>query len=185
MAPKADVAMADEEAVVPREEEAALAAAREALLRFFREERPKSLFYLGQLEVLFEDRPIIDSQRGGKKGPFHWITSKAVSQLAAEGRIVSEMQPQSPGGAPHGLRFFHAKGYRDWRKEAKQIQQLVAEFSEPAFTQGLGHHLELLVDSALASNGFRVAETEVTAWEGRKWTATGENLSGRSERGTP
>src|SRR5712691_9117846 len=97
----------------------ALTRPGEALLRFFREERPRSLFYLGQLEVLFEDRPLIAARnpKHGKKGPFHWITSKAVSQLAAEGRIAAELPARTPEGAPHGLRFFHAKSYRNFHME--------------------------------------------------------------------
>jgi len=35
-------------------EQVALAITKDALLRFFRKERPRGLFYLGQLEVLFE-----------------------------------------------------------------------------------------------------------------------------------
>jgi len=163
---------------VSEAEQVALAITKEALLHFFREERPRSLVYLGQLEVLFEDRPLIESRdpRRGKKGPFHWITSKAVSQLAAEGRIASEPPARAPEGPPHGLRFFHAKAYRDWHREAKRIQQVVSEFSKAEFARGIGHHLELLVDSALASAQFHVAGRDVNEWNGRKWTKTNENL---------
>jgi len=161
-------------------EQVALAITKDALLRFFRKERPRGLFYLSQLEVLFEDRPLIQAKdpRRGKKGPFHWITAKAVSQLAAEGRIASEPPGPLIKGVPHGLRFFHAKAYRDFHTAAKRIQGLVARYSEGNFTHGLGHQLELLIDSALASARarFHIADVDVNKWKGRKWTQTEEDL---------
>lgn len=158
------------------EELRARAITKEALLRFLRDERPESLSYLGQLEVLFEDRPLIEARRGGKKGPFHWITSKAAYELLAEGRIASDVVAQKVPKAPNPMRFFRSKSYRDWRTEAKQIQRLVAEFSDSAFTQGLGHHLELLLDSALAGHGFMIAARDVNEWQGKRWPDSNENL---------
>jgi hypothetical protein len=158
-------------------DQVALVQTKEALLHFLREERPRSLFYLGQLQVLFEDRPIVDGRRG-KKGPFHWITAKAAALLAAEGRIVSETSNVAGTGTPHSLRFFHSRSYRDWRMEARTIQEIVAQFSRPEFTVDVGNLLELLVDSAMASacGGFHLAARDVNEWKGRKWTKTNQNL---------
>jgi hypothetical protein len=169
--------MGPEQPAEAQSEQVAIEATKVALLRFVCEERPKGLFYLGQLEVLFEDRPIIEGKRG-KKGPFHWITSKAVMQLAAEGRISSEAPSRSLGAAPHGMRFFHARSHRDWRRQARKIEQIVGEFSRPEFTRGIGQLLELLVDSGMASvcGGFRIAAKNANEWNGRRWTKTDENL---------
>jgi len=50
----------------------ALAATKAALLAFLRTERPKDIFYLGQLEVMFEDRRFLKTP-WGMRGPFHCL----------------------------------------------------------------------------------------------------------------
>lgn len=150
----------------------ALGATKAALLEFFRE-RPKEVFYLGQLSVMFEDQRFLKT-RWGLRGPFHWITSKAVAQLAAEGRIASDRDPRGTG-APNPMRFFRAKSHRDWLRQAKEIHDLMAEMSRPSFNQAVGHVAEVLFDSALAGD-FLVAARDVNEWNGAKWTKTNENL---------
>jgi hypothetical protein len=52
----------------------------------------------------------------------------------------------------------------------------VAEFSEPTFTQALGHHGEMLADIGFADIGFRVLARNVPEVDGRRWTETNHNL---------
>lgn len=151
----------------------ALAITRAALLSFFRDERPKEIFYLGQLEVMFEDRRFIKTE-WGMRGPFHWITSKALAQLAAEGRIASDRDPQEPGKL-NPMRFFHARSHRDWRMQAREMHGLMEEMSRPNFNHAVGQLAEILFDSALAAD-FNVAAKDANEWDGRKWTQTNENL---------
>jgi hypothetical protein len=151
----------------------ALAATKTALLQFFRAERPKEIFYLGQLEVMFEERRFLKTE-WGMRAPFHWITSKALGELAAEGRIASDRDPQETAGL-NPMRFFHAKSHRDWRMQAREIHGLMQEMSRPNFNHAVGHVAEVLFDSALATE-FNLAAKETNEWNGTKWTATNENL---------
>jgi hypothetical protein len=153
--------------------EEALTATKDELLKFLRIERPREIFYLGQLEVMFEERRFLRTP-WGMRAPFHWITSKALSQLNAEGRIASDRDPLiTPGLNP--MRFFHAKAHRDWRRQAREMHALMEEMSRPEFNQGVGTIAEIMFDSAL-SEYFNVAGRETNEWQGRRWTATNENL---------
>ncbi|SRR6266536_298735 len=152
----------------------ALAATKEALLRFLRVERPKEIFYLGQLQVIFEDRRFLKT-RWGMRAPFHWITAKALSQLEAEGRIASHRDPQQTGSL-NAMRFFHSKSHRDWRMQAREIHELMEEMSRPNFNHAVGHIAEVLFDSALAAADFTIAAKDVNEWNGTKWTRTNEDL---------
>src|SRR6266849_6288054 len=60
--------------------------AKDAMRAFFDHERT-NVFYKQQLEVIFEDD--VEDENGNKRrGFFHWVTSRALSELAAEGHIA-------------------------------------------------------------------------------------------------
>jgi hypothetical protein len=152
----------------------ALAATKAAILDFLRVQRPKDIFYLGQLEVLFEERRFLKTP-WGMRAPFHWITGKALVQLEKEGRIASDRDPQQTGSL-NAMRFFHSKSHRDWRMQAREIHDLMEEMSRPNFNHAVGHVAEILFDSALAGADFTVAARDTNEWNGVKWTKTNENL---------
>src|ERR1700720_4089319 len=112
--------------------------AKDAIRAFFDEEST-NVFYKQQLEVIFEG------------DFFHWVTSRALSELAAEGHIAVERE-ELPGTG--NITFYHATTHRYWRRQAQEIIALVSGFSAPAFTAGLGAQGELMFDAALASIGF-------------------------------
>jgi hypothetical protein len=134
--------------------------AKEDLKRFF-EERRGTVFYQRQIQVIFEDKY------------FHWITSHALLELAAEGRIASDNLPLPGTGI---ITIYRERGHRYWRRQAEETIKLVSAFSDPAFTAALGAHGELMFDSALASVGFIPTSRKVRQYEGKTWIETGHDL---------
>lgn len=84
--------------------------ARIALEDFF-ERHQNEVFYERQVEVLFE------------KLFYHWITNKALYELRQEGRISSDIQQLGSGLE---IRFYRSNGHRFWKRQAKEISDLVA-----------------------------------------------------------
>jgi hypothetical protein len=111
-----------EEAEEARPRDRVVDEAKEALERFFEEHR-ESVFYQRQIQVIFEDKY------------FHWITSHALLELAAEGRIASENLPLPGTGI---ITIYRERAHRYWRRQAEEIIKLVSAFSDPAFTAALG-----------------------------------------------
>jgi hypothetical protein len=119
------------------------------------------VFYKRQLEVLFEGTY------------FHWITDRALTELAAEGYIATETEEVPIVGH---LTFVRAKGHRYWRRQADEIKNVVVQFSNPAFTAALGAQGEQMFDAALPRFGFMPAGTKVKSYGGRTWAETGHDL---------
>jgi hypothetical protein len=140
--------------------------AKEELRGFFEAER-SGVFYKQQLEVIFEDRY------------FHWVSSRAISELAAEGHVVAE-EETLPGSLP--IVFYHLPSHRYWRRQAQAISGLVAQFSESTFTAALGAQGEMLFDAALASGGFIPTARKVRSYGGRNWGESGHDLDRVFER---
>lgn len=96
--------------------------AKDAVLAFLIENRGH-IFYERQLTIIFE------------KQYFHWITVKALLELAARGSILSEVLELAPN-VP--IRFFRMRTNRYWKRQAAQITKLVKRFSQPDFARGIG-----------------------------------------------
>jgi predicted RecB family endonuclease len=134
--------------------------ARTSILDFFTRSQGE-VFYERQLTVIFE------------RSYFHWITVKALLELAAGGSISSQMlelMPEVP------IRFFWARGNRYWKRQAARVMGLVRRFSATAFTHALGSQGELLVDAALPLAGFAPIARNVRSFNDRTWIASGHNL---------
>jgi len=143
--------------------------AKDVLVRWFDEHRER-VFYGRQLAVLFEKRF------------FHWITTKAVNELATEKKVRSETLPLEVEGGGEEVRFYWSPTLRYWRRQALRIRELIQEFSRPELTRALGLHAELLFDAALARVGFFPSAQDVRAYAGREWTKTGHDLDRLYER---
>jgi hypothetical protein len=144
--------------------------AKEELVAFFNL-RPESVFYQRQLVVMFEDEY------------FHWITARALSELVGEGQISSEKEPLTGGETPSGfITLYRANGYRYWKRDADEIVKLVSQFSDQAFTKGLGLQGEAMFDAALPTVGFLPKGREVTSYNGKEWTETKHDLDRVFER---
>jgi hypothetical protein len=140
--------------------------AKEELRRFFDVESTE-LFYQRQLQVMFEGTY------------FHWITARALGELAAEGHIASDVEPLPPTGT---ITFYRAKSHRYWRTHAKEIIDLVSQFSAQPFTEGIGAQGELLFEAALAGVEFKPTGRKVRSYAGKAWTETGHDLDRVFER---
>jgi hypothetical protein len=140
--------------------------AKDALRAFFDRER-LNVFYKQQLEVIFEGEF------------FHWVTSRALSELAADGEIAVEAQ-QLPGIGI--ITFYRATTHRYWRRQAREVIELVSKFSAPAFTAGLGAQGETLFEAALPSAGFMPTARKVRAYGRKEWSETAHDLDRVFER---
>jgi hypothetical protein len=140
--------------------------AKDQIRAFFDQERT-NVFYKQQLEVIFED------------DYFHWVTSRALSELAAEGHIAVERE-ELPGTG--NISFYHATTHRYWRRQAQDVIALVARFAAPAFTSGLGAQGELMFDAALPTVGFLPTARNVKSYRGKEWQETEHDLDRVFER---
>jgi hypothetical protein len=127
--------------------------------RLFRDDT-KEVYYGRQVEIALE------------RQFFHWITNRALNELAASREILFASDETKPY-APH---FYWPRRHRYPKRQMADIGRLVAEFSEPGFTHALGQHGEMLADIGFADIGFRVLARTVREVDGRVWTATGHNL---------
>jgi hypothetical protein len=154
----------EEEGARPRD--AVVDQAKDEIREFFDRERA-GVFYKQQLEVIFESKY------------FHWVTSRALSELAAEGHIAVEREVLPGTGI---ITFYHANTHRYWKRQAQEVIGIVAKFSAPAFTAGLGAQGELMFDAALASAGFLPTARKVRSHAGRVWNETEHDLDRVYER---
>jgi hypothetical protein len=141
-------------------------AAEIALEQFFAEHRDQ-VYYERQLEVLFESCF------------FHWITQYALKRLRERGVVASELEDLIGIGR---IRFYFHPRHRYWKRQSKEIRQLVLRFSEPQFTKALGDHAETLFDAALPAFGFMPKGRAVTSFNGKTYSTTGHNLDRIFER---
>ena len=128
--------------------------------------RPGDVFYERQLQVRFERRF------------YHWITSRALDQLAQDGAVASRTLALAFGesGGEVTLRFFFSKKLRYWTRKANEVSKLVAAYCDPAFNAAVGHQAEMLFDAALARQGFLPVAENAREYLGRRWEASGHNL---------
>jgi hypothetical protein len=127
--------------------------------QFFRDDA-KEVYYGRQVEVALENNF------------FHWITKRALNELAASREIVFTTD-ETKAYAPH---FYWPRRHRYPRRQMVEIGRLVAEFSEPGFTHALGQHGEMLADIGFADIGFRILARKVREVDGRRWTKSGHDL---------
>ncbi len=155
----------DEDDEEPRRD-AKVDEAKLTLEEFF-EQHPLDVYYERQLEIAFESKF------------FHWITGKALYELRTENRIASDLVQLT---GPVSIRFYRARNHRFWKRQAREIADLVRSFSAPEFTKALGHHGELMFDAALPIEGFMPKGRDVRAYAGKTWTATAHDLDRLFER---
>jgi hypothetical protein len=140
--------------------------AEAAIIEFFAQNE-EEVFYERQLTVIFE------------KKFFHWITVKALLELAAGGSVNSQVLELVPGVA---IRFFWSRGNRYWKRQATRVINLVRRFSENAFIHAIGFQGEILVDAALPLAGFSQVARNARSFNDKMWSATGHNLDRIVER---
>lgn len=145
-----------EEGADPAEE-----AARPALIGHF-ESHKREIFYLKQIQVLFERKT------------YHWITRRALYKLVEEERVVHSKLIKSPGGVEVRL-LFH-KSHRYWKRQAAKLLKIIDEMADPELARACGDHAEMLFLNALASRGFQPYGEDVREYRSRVWAETEHNL---------
>jgi hypothetical protein len=143
-----------------RPRDAMVDTAKEALREFFERER-KEVFYKRQLQVIFEDKF------------FHWITDRALTELAAESHVAEETV-EVP--VIKHITFYRATTHRFWKRQAAEITELVLRFSDPEFTKAIGAHGEQMFDAALPRFGFMPIGSKVRSFREKEWVETGHDL---------
>lgn len=134
--------------------------ASNALLKFING-NAADVFYERQLQVLFE------------KDYFHWITSRALAELARDSLIQSEYLALERRTR---MRLFFSKRLRYWRRSAAEIRALVLEYGKVDFTNAFGHQAEMLFGAALPKVGFLPVAENVREYGDRRWDETEHNL---------
>lgn len=162
--------MYDYEEYVPEEEEERARdpktdEAKEGVLDLVGKD-PDRVFYQRQIEVLPE------------KEFFHWISVRALGELADEGALGTELLPLGTDGGK--IRFFWHPRLRYWKREAARIGKLVLEFSR--LGRAIGIHGETMFEAALPRFGFMPMGSKVREYKGREWTETGHDLDRVFER---
>ena len=132
--------------------------------RFFAE--GLNVFYGRQIEIAME------------RQYFHWITKRALNELVQEGKLGFTLEQLEH----HSAHFYYPRKHRYPRRQIGEVMGLIREFSEPNFTRAVGHHGEMLIESAFARTGFRVQQQKVKTVDGRKWEETGHDLDFLIER---
>lgn len=122
-----------------------------------------AVYYQRQIEVRYESTF------------FHWITAKALNELAAE-RVISTEITALSGKAL--IRFYWSPRNRYWKRQATATRKLVLAFSESNMTHGIGRQGELMFDAALPRVGLMPTAPfkNVQSFRGHTWTQTRHDL---------
>ncbi len=142
-----------------RPRDPAIEAAIEKLRTFF-DESPRRLFYSTQIETFLE------------RGFFHWITGKGLLELADSGQIQRApivVQKKT-------INFYAHLQHRYWKREQREIAELLERIFDPEFTHAVGRHGELMFDAALGRYGFRAEGKDTKTWKEKTWLETNHNL---------
>lgn len=121
---------------------------------------PERVFYSTQIETQLE------------RQVFHWITNKALLELANAGHI----QKMPTMVQNRTVNFYAHPKYRYWKREQKQLKELLLRIFDPNFTHAVGRHAEMMFDSALSRNGFMLKDRDARSWNEKEWTETRHNL---------
>lgn len=149
-----------------REPDAREDEARAALDAFF-DGHKESVFFSRQLEVRNEG------------DWYHWITNRALRELAGRGLIRTETRALQTGGSIHLM--WH-KSYRYYRRDATKVVRLVEEYSDPNIGGSLGLQGEAMVLEGFARSQFVMRGRDARSYGGRDWTRTDHDLDFIFER---
>lgn len=139
--------------------------AKPALQRLFDENRER-VFYLKQLQVLFE------------KAFFHWVTAKALYALVDD--VIGTEVVHSHDGTP--VRVLFRKGHRFRQRQIGRLLKIIGEMSKPEVAEACGEHADVLFFNALMQRKFIAAGEDVREYGGKTWEKTGHDLDFIIER---
>jgi hypothetical protein len=132
------------------------------LRAFFNTEENKSkVFYSRQLEVIFEQKY------------YHWITNRSIRELIDSGEILSEQYNLNNAGT---VNLLWLKSFRYYKRAAKEVVDIIDEYSNPNLSADIGLRGEMLVLEGFAMNGFQLREREANSFNGMKWQKSEHNI---------
>src|SRR5204863_317577 len=110
---------------------------------------------------------------------FHWITNRAVRELADERYFTVE---EAEVISPSKVRFLIPPTFRYYKRSLKDSLALIKTYSSPTIVSDSAAYAEILFLNGLASNGFRCLSKNTNEFGGLKWKATNHNLDFIVER---
>lgn len=128
---------------------------------------PDGVYYSRQIEVQFEQTY------------FHWITNRALRELADSETLKSLTCKLSFGGI---VKLYFHKSNRYYKRGVKRVIELVEAYSHSDVTRSVGDTGELLVVEAFCRNGFNLLGTEINSHNKITWEDTGHDLDFLFER---
>lgn len=158
----------DHEEEYPRDP--AIDAAKAAINEFFQQgEREKAVFYVMQLQVIFEQQF------------FHWITYKGIDELVDEGELCDEIRPLGEKPQPNVRFIFHPKCRSTKRLMTRKLN-LIRRFSAEDVSRGCGRYAEILFSRALMMNRFTFISENAREYRGRQLDESSSDLDYIFER---
>jgi hypothetical protein len=128
---------------------------------------PERVFYGRQIEIILEDKY------------FHWVTNRALRDLAAQRAIGTEVKSFAWGGS---ITLYWNNSYRYYKREAKKVIELVEKYSQDKISLAVGQYGELLVVEGFSKIQFVNFGRSVNKHKGKSWTASSHNLDMIVER---
>ncbi len=110
---------------------------------------------------------------------FHWITNRALRELREEGLIAGETRLLKTGGR---INLVWHRGYRFYRRRAKQLVALVDEYADPNIGGVVGLHGEFMILEGFARCEFVMRGRNTREFGERTWAETGHDLDFIFER---
>jgi len=123
---------------------------------------PKKVYFIRQLQVLFEEKY------------FHWITYNAARGLLTLERVKEEDVASARGGMSTHFLFHPSNRYT--KRETRKAQDIIEEYSRDEITRSCGGRAETLFCAGLAEKGFMPVAKKVREWNGKKWEKSGHDL---------
>ncbi len=136
------------------------AAAQEDIKNLFEENKEK-VFYLRQLQVMFE------------KQYFHWVTNNALYGLLKI-KYLKDHRVYKKNGT--STRYYLHRSNRYPMRAINRIEEVINEYSKDNVTRGCGYRAEDLFVKGLALRGFIPEKYKVKEYNGNKWTDTNHDL---------
>ena len=136
------------------------ANAKETLKEFFEKNR-ETVFYSRQIEVIHEAQY------------FHWITNRALRELADQGNIRSQQQKLSTNTT---INLYWHKSNRYYKRSAKTVVELVQEYTEFSHGGALGLHGERMVLHRFACSKFVHEGENTRQFNGKIWGRSDHDL---------
>jgi hypothetical protein len=125
------------------------------------EEDRESVYYIRQLQVMFE------------KKYYHWITNNAVNGLQKIGFLKDVRIPKEKGTS---TRYFIHKSNRYARRTINKMEKVIEDYSQDHITRSCGHRAEDLFCKALAMRRFMPLASKVKHHNHKKWEKSGHDL---------